>query len=104
MNAHEAHRPVDVAVSRVPHISNFTNFSPLKSHHALGVRYVEQASGLGAPDLIMLPGTKSTMADLGWMRQNGLEAAVRKLAAATRCWVRLCGTRRAWSRQARCGA
>ena len=46
------------------------------------MRYVEQASGLGAPDLIMLPGTKSTMADLGWMRQNGLEAAVRKLAAA----------------------
>lgn len=91
LNAHEAHRPVDVAVIRLPHISNFTDFSPLESHPALGVRYVEQASGLGAPDLIMLPGTKSTMADLGWMRQNGLEAAVRKLAAAGTPVLGVCG-------------
>lgn len=91
LNAHEAHRPVDVAVIRLPHISNFTDFSPLESHPALGVRYVEQASGLGAPDLIVLPGTKSTMADLGWMRQNGLEAAVRKLAAAGTPVLGVCG-------------
>lgn len=91
LNAHEAHRPVDVAVIRLPQISNFTDFSPLESHPALGVRYVEQASGLGAPDLIMLPGTKSTMADLGWMRQNGLEAAVRKLAAAGTPVLGVCG-------------
>ena len=91
LNAHEVHRPVDVAVIRMPHISNFTDFFPLESHPALGVRYVEQASGLGAPDLIMLPGTKSTMADLGWMRQNGLEAAVRKLAAASTPVLGVCG-------------
>ena len=91
LNAHEAHRPVDVAVIRLPHISNFTDFSPLESHPALGVRYVEQASGLGAPDLIVLPGTKSTMVDLGWMRQNGLEAAVRKLAAAGTPVLGVCG-------------
>lgn len=91
LNAHEAHRPVDVAVIRLPHISNFTDFSPLESHPALGVRYVEQAAGLGAPDLIVLPGTKSTMADLGWMRQNGLEAAVRKLAAAGTPVLGVCG-------------
>ena len=91
LNAHEAHRPVDVAVIRLPHISNFTDFSPLESHPALGVRYVEQAAGLGAPDLIVLPGTKSTMADLSWMRQNGLEAAVRKLAAAGTPVLGVCG-------------
>ncbi len=82
---------MDVAVIRLPRISNFTNFSPLESHPALGVRYVEQVSGLGAPELIMLPGTKSTMADLGWMRQNGLEAAVRKLAAAGTPVLGVCG-------------
>ena len=85
------HRPLDVAVIRLPHISNFTDFSPLESHPALGVRYVEQASGLGTPDLIVLPGTKSTMADLGWMRQNGLEAAVRKLAATGTPVLGVCG-------------
>lgn len=91
LSAHEAHRPVDVAVIRLPHISNFTDFSPLESHPALGVRYVEQAAGLGAPDLIVLPGTKSTMTDLAWMRQNGLEAAVRKLAAAGTPVLGVCG-------------
>lgn len=45
LNAHEAHRPVDVAVIRLPHISNFTDFSPLESHPALGVRYMERPPG-----------------------------------------------------------
>ncbi|MFR9161678.1 MAG: cobyric acid synthase CobQ, partial [Ruthenibacterium lactatiformans] len=89
-------RPLDIAVVRLPRISNFTDFSPLESHPALGVRYVERAGQLGEPDLVVLPGTKNTMGDLAWMRQNGLEAAVKKLAAAgtpvlgaaaaTRCW------------------
>ena len=72
---------VDIAVIRFPRISNFTDFSPLESHPALGVRYVERAGQLGEPDLVVLPGTKNTMGDLAWMRQNGLEAAILKLAA-----------------------
>lgn len=72
---------VDIAVIRLPRISNFTDFSPLESHGALGVRYVDAAAALGAPDLVILPGTKSTMDDLLWLRQNGLESAVLKLAA-----------------------
>ena len=70
------HRPVDIAVIRLPRISNFTDFSPLEANSALGVRYVDRVTGLGAPDLVVLPGTKSTMADLLWMRENGLEAAL----------------------------
>ncbi len=103
-------RPLDIAVVRLPRISNFTDFSPLESHPALGVRYVERAGQLGEPDLLVLPGTKNTMGDLAWMRQNGLEAAVKKLAAAgtpvracaaaTRCWERRWTTRTAWSREA----
>ncbi|MCI9120265.1 MAG: cobyric acid synthase [Oscillibacter sp.] len=87
----QAHRPVDVAVIRLPRMSNFTDFSPLESHPALGVRYVDKAAALGAPDLIVLPGTKSTMDDLSWMRQNGLEAAVRKLAAGGTPVLGVCG-------------
>ena len=63
--------PVDIAVIRLPRISNFTDFSPLESHSALGVRYVDSAAGLGAPDLVILPGTKSTIGDLRWLRQSG---------------------------------
>ena len=77
----QVHRAVDIAVLRLPRISNFTDFSPLERHSALGVRYVDSAAALGKPDLVVLPGTKSTMEDLLWMRQNGLEAAVLKLAA-----------------------
>jgi len=76
-------KPIDLAVVRLPHISNFTDFAPLERHPALGVRYVGRLEELGQPDLILLPGTKSTMDDLLWLRQNGLEAAVKKLAVHT---------------------
>ena len=87
----EGGRPVDIAVIRLPRISNFTDFSPLEEHPALGVRYVGAVKDLGRPDLIILPGTKSTMADLAWMRQNGLEAAVRRLAASGVPVLGVCG-------------
>nr|WP_326125599.1 cobyric acid synthase [uncultured Oscillibacter sp.] len=86
-----ARRAVDIAVIRLPRISNFTDFSPLESHSALGVRYVDSAAALGAPDLVILPGTKSTMDDLLWIRQNGLEAAILKLAAGGGAVLGICG-------------
>ena len=85
------HKPVDVAVVRLPRLSNFTDFAPLENHPALGVRYVQEPSALGRPDLIILPGTKNTMEDLLWMRQNGLEAAVLKCAAAGTPVLGVCG-------------
>ena len=67
---------VDIAVVRLPHISNFTDFAPLAGHPALSVRYVGSVAELGEPDLIILPGTKSTTADLIWLRECGLEARI----------------------------
>ena len=84
-------RPLDVAVVRLPHISNFTDFSPLEAHPAMGVRYVDREAALGEPDLVVLPGTKSTMADLAWLRQNGLEATLKKRAAAGTPILGVCG-------------
>ncbi|MBO7690936.1 MAG: cobyric acid synthase, partial [Clostridia bacterium] len=84
-------RPVDVAVLRLPKISNFTDFAPLEHHPVLGLRYVESADELGSPDLVILPGTKSTLADLLWLRQTGLEAAVQKLAARDVPVLGICG-------------
>lgn len=85
------HRPVNIAVLRLPRISNFTDFTPLERHEALGVRYVSDAASLGLPDMILLPGTKNTMGDLLWMRQNGLEAAVKRCAAAGVPVLGICG-------------
>ena len=91
LNVRDAVKPLDVAVIRLPHISNFTDFIPLEQHELLGVRYVQRARELGAPDLVILPGTKNTMEDLLWLRQNGLEAAVRKLAQAQTPVLGVCG-------------
>ncbi|MDO5548682.1 MAG: cobyric acid synthase [Eubacteriales bacterium] len=87
----ETVKPLDIAVVRFPRISNFTDFGPLEAHPMIGVRYVSAAKELGQPDLVILPGTKSTMDDLLWMRQNGLEAAVFKLAASNTPVLGICG-------------
>lgn len=72
---------IDVAVISLPHISNFTDFSPFSHFSGVSLRYIKRLSDFGAPDLVILPGTKSTIADLKWMRQSGLEAEVLKAAA-----------------------
>ena len=84
-------RAVDAAVVRLPHISNFTDFAPLERHPALGVRYVDRSDQLAGADLIILPGTKSTMEDLKWLRQSGLEREIKKLAAAGTPVLGVCG-------------
>ena len=84
-------KALDAAVIRLPRISNFTDFGALGRHPAFGVRYVETARRLGAPDLVIIPGTKNTMADLLWMRQNGLEAGVKRLALAGVPVIGICG-------------
>ena len=68
---------LDVAVIRLPHISNFTDFAPLTLESDVSVRYVAHPAALGRPDLIVLPGSKATVADLGWLRGTGLDGAIR---------------------------
>ena len=82
---------VDIAVVRVPRLSNFTDFNVLDGVEGVSLRYVESVRQLGSPDLIILPGTKNTMRDLLWMRQNGLEAAILHHAAAGGAVLGICG-------------
>ena len=79
----EGKRPglIDIAVLRFPRISNFTDFDVFSRMKGVSLRYVSRVSELKTPDLVILPGTKNTIGDLLWMRQNGLEAAVLKLAS-----------------------
>lgn len=81
---------IDLAVIRFPRISNFTDFNVFERLEGVSVRYVSSVQELGQPDMIFLPGSKNTMGDLRWMRQNGLEAAVKKLAAHIPVWG-ICG-------------
>ena len=70
---------IDIAVIRLPHISNFTDFNPLETIEHVSLRYVSTLRELGVPDLILLPGTKNTMHDLFWMRENGMEKKIKQL-------------------------
>ena len=83
--------PVDVAVIRLPRISNFTDFDPLERVEGIGVRYVNSVHELGDPDLVIIPGTKNTMGDLEWMRESGLEAQVKKYASKGKPVFGICG-------------
>ena len=82
---------LDIAVIRVPRISNFTDFAPFERYGNVSVRYVTSVEELHDPDIIFLPGTKSTIADLLWLRQCGLEAAISKAAAAGTLVMGICG-------------
>ena len=82
---------LDIAVIRLPRISNFTDFSPFERYANVSLRYVEQVSDLHSPDLILIPGTKSTIADLKWLRQSGMEAAILKAASAGTPVFGICG-------------
>lgn len=82
---------IDIAVIRLPRISNFTDFNALEYIDGVSLRYVGSISELGNPDLIILPGTKNTMADLLWLRQSGIEAAILKYAATDKPVLGICG-------------
>ena len=84
-------RDIDLAVIRLPKISNFTDFGPFERYDNVSLRYVESLRDLGHPDMILLPGTKSTIADLLWLRQSGLEATIQKAAAAGTPVFGICG-------------
>lgn len=82
---------IDIAIIRVPRISNFTDFNALEMISGVSLRYVKSVSELKNPDMIILPGTKNTMEDLLWLRQNGLEAAILKKAAEGKIIFGVCG-------------
>src|SRR4029434_5020594 len=55
---------VDIAIIRLPHIANFDDFAPVAADAGVAVRYVSSPTALGQPHAVILPGTKSTIADL----------------------------------------
>jgi adenosylcobyric acid synthase len=82
---------IDIAVIKLPLISNFDDFDPLAAETGVRVRYVASVAALGHPDAVIIPGTKSTMADLAWLRRRGLASALGDLANAGTPIVGLCG-------------
>ena len=82
---------LDIAVVRLPHISNFTDLDALAALPEVRVRYVSRAEELGHPDLVVVPGTKATLGDLAWLRACDLDAALRQHAVAGGLVLGICG-------------
>ena len=87
----QAEGGIDIAVIRLPRISNFTDFTALATEPGVSVRYVSSVRELGEPDVLILPGTKSTIRDLDWLRSTGLEAKILQKQARGTLIVGICG-------------
>lgn len=90
-NAASTKETIDIAVIRLPRIANFDDFSPLEIEAGVSLRYVSSRATLGRPQAIIFPGTKSTMADLRWLREQGLDQAITTLATGGTAVVGICG-------------
>jgi adenosylcobyric acid synthase len=82
---------IEIAVLRLPSISNFDDFQPLEHEHGVAVRFVESARELGNPNLLVIPGSKSTVSDLDWLRREGFAEVIAARAAAGRPVLGICG-------------
>jgi adenosylcobyric acid synthase len=79
----------DVCIIRLPHIANYDDFDPLET--LCNVRYAASVEKLGGPDLIILPGTKSTIADVLFLHRTGLAARIIEMAGAGTPVFGMCG-------------
>ena len=84
-------RELEIAVLRLPKISNFTDFDPLLREPDVSLRYVREGESLGQPDLIILPGSKNTTEDLLYLKEQGFDSQIRQLAKQGTPVIGICG-------------
>jgi len=82
---------IEIAVIRLPRIANYDDVQPLEHEPGVVVRFVERAENLSRADLVILPGTKTTIADLGWLRESGVAASIARRAERGRRILGICG-------------
>ena len=82
---------VDIVVIRLPRISNFTDFNAFECVDDVSLRYVTNPNEIGNPDIIIIPGTKNTISDLFWLRQNGFDIKVQQCAKEGKIIFGVCG-------------
>jgi adenosylcobyric acid synthase len=75
---------IDIAIIKLPYMSNFTDFNALRLYKDVNLRFVEAEDKLGNPDIIIIPGSKSTISDMNYLRESGFESKIRQ------CYSRGC--------------
>ncbi|MEK6531380.1 MAG: cobyric acid synthase [Deltaproteobacteria bacterium] len=87
----KSHDRVNIVVIKVPRISNFTDFDPFKLHGDVGIAYASTVKGLRDADAIMLPGSKNTIEDMRWLRENGFFEALKAERNSGKLVFGICG-------------
>jgi adenosylcobyric acid synthase len=82
---------IEIVVIHLPRIANFDDFDPLATEPGVRVRYVDGLEQIGTPAAIVIPGTKSTVNDLAWLRSRGFDEAIREYAQKGGAVVGICG-------------
>lgn len=82
---------IDIAVVKLPRLSNFTDFNVFSLIEGVSLRYISTVKELGDPDMIIIPGTKNTIEDLKWLRQSGLETKIIRHAKQGKSVFGVCG-------------
>ena len=82
---------IDIVVIRLPRISNFTDFDVLKREKDICIRFVDDAQSIGKPDLIIIPGSKNTIGDLTFIKENGIADKIKDLAKSGTMVIGVCG-------------
>ncbi|WP_010238468.1 cobyric acid synthase [Clostridium arbusti] len=76
----KAHGAIDIAVIKLPHISNFTDLDALKAEEDVSIRFITNAEEFENPDLVIIPGSKNTIEDLLRLRENGVEKKIKEFS------------------------
>ena len=82
---------IHIEVVRTPHMSNFTDFNIFETQEDVSLRYVDFGESFGDPDIVIIPGTKSTIDDLMFLRKNCLENQIKELHRRGKLIIGICG-------------
>jgi len=83
---------IDITIAFLPHVSNFTDFDPFEGEPDVNLRYQRPGEPIGETDALILPGTKSTIDDLAYLRENGCDKQIMSRARDGRTTViGICG-------------
>jgi adenosylcobyric acid synthase len=82
---------IEIIVIHLPRIANFDDFDPLSTEPGVRVRYVDSREQVGKPAAIIIPGTKSTVNDLAWLRSRGFDKVIQGHAQKGGAVVGICG-------------
>lgn len=91
LNSADKQNLIDIAVIRLPRISNFTDFNIFSIIDGVSVRYISSLSDFGQPDMVIIPGTKNTIDDLKWLYKSGLHEKIKEHAKCKKALFGICG-------------